>query len=191
MRACSRGDTARSLVVTSTVVGTSQCLIQRRESKVATATPASVTMRQSWRRISSDAQRWKVLGRSPVGANGMRLRIVFGSPQVTRSGPAIAETAPTTTICWRRPGTSQLPVAASTRPETSSGWRFHNSWAIGPPIEYPTAITGPQPRCSISAAVSSAQSAKRNRRRERMPRPWPRISGTMMLKCFDSSSNAL
>ena len=42
-----------------------------------------------------------------------------------------------------RLGMKPADVAQKTSPETRSRWRRHSSCATGPPIEYPTAITGP------------------------------------------------
>ena len=58
----------------------------------------------------------------------------------------------------------------------------------GPPMEYPTAITGPTPSSRMIAATSSAASSSVNGSGERRPRPWPRWSMPMNVKRAASAS---
>ena len=73
---------------------------------------------------------------------------------------------------WRGP-LKLRDVAHSTKPSTIDRWRCHVNCAIGPPIEYPTAVKRGTSSNSASAATSSAQSANR-KCRVRMPCPCPR-----------------
>ena len=120
-----------SVAITTAGMGTSP--IQSRESKRPISRPASTIRGQSWRATSS----------KPHHGRPRRLcqrhHAVQAAPVIERSGttPATAEVpdaAPNTSRS-RRLEEKWVLVADSTSPDTSSGWRFQSSWAIGPPIE--------------------------------------------------------
>ena len=96
------------------------------------------------------------------------------TPGVARK-PAVMKGMSENIACSRGWPRKFREVAHNTSPLTSDRCRCHSNCAIGPPIEYPTAVSCGMRRTSASAATSSAQSARR-KWRVRMPCPWPRWS---------------
>ena len=70
--------------------------------------------------------------------------------------------------------TIPVPLPPPRSRARDGGCRRASSMPTGPPIEYPTAITGSTPRASSNAAASSATSSSSKRDGSRRPRPWPR-----------------
>ena len=143
-------------------------------------------MRQSWRRSSAAIHAGRRRGRRrSIGHRRQRRR--------HRRDPGRARPAEHPRLVREAGAWTSARSRARSRtargPDTRSRCRRHRSWATGPPIEYPTAMTGPVPSATSVSAVSSAQSASRKMRRVRRPRAWPRRSGATMLKCCASGSN--